>query len=221
MSSEATSIGKVLSDAESTAPDRSVSSSLLSAARGDDPLAWRSLVEQFAPQVYTWARGKGLQPADAEDLCQDVFLAVARRLSSFRRDRAEQSFRLWLWIITQNKICDRFRRAGARDIVGGSQAERILEANALAWEQQENSWCGPSLREAEYELLAAALLQLQATVQTATWEAFWLVTVEEQSPDLVAERLGISRNSVYVARSRVLSRLRTLMAPPSAKRGES
>jgi RNA polymerase sigma-70 factor (ECF subfamily) len=41
-----------------------------------------------------------------------------------------------------------------------------------------------------------------------TWQAFWRVTIDEQTPSQVAADLGMSVGAVYVAKSRVLSRLR-------------
>jgi RNA polymerase sigma-70 factor (ECF subfamily) len=45
-----------------------------------------------------------------------------------------------------------------------------------------------------------------------TVEAFELYAVKQVSPADVAKKLGISRNAVYIAKSRVLGRLRELMA---------
>ncbi len=47
-----------------------------------------------------------------------------------------------------------------------------------------------------------------ANSNSTTWQAFHLTVVEDVDPDVAAQRLGISRNAVYLARSRVLRRLR-------------
>lgn len=196
---------------EEFARERSVNSSLLSAARAHDTDAWSELLERFGRLVYSWGRMKGLQPADADDLCQDVFLSVSRGLGSFRRDQEGQSFRLWLWIITQNKIRDRFRRARAGEVVDGSQALRVIDAYTVN-DEMTNQWCDSCLSESAFEPLSQAVAKLRATMQGNTWDAFWLCTVEGLSPDVVADRLRMTRNSVYVAKSRVVNRLRVLLA---------
>src|SRR2546429_6346288 len=49
--------------------------------------SWRRLADLYGPLVYGWCRGRGLQPADAEDVLQEVFLTVASRIGDFRRER--------------------------------------------------------------------------------------------------------------------------------------
>ena len=86
------------------------SRSLLERVRADDAAAWDRLVNLYAPLVFYWCRGADLQEEDAADVLQEVFLAVATRLSSFHKDRPGDTFRGWLRVITQHKILDLFRR---------------------------------------------------------------------------------------------------------------
>lgn len=58
------------------------------------------------------------------------------------------------------------------------------------------------------EILRRALAILRPRFEKQTWSAFWRTSVDGCSPDDVAEELGVSRWSVYKARSRVLHRLR-------------
>src|ERR1700683_3329399 len=92
----------------------STPSSLLAGLRATDPLAWRRLAELYAPLVFHWCRGQGLQANDAEDVVQEVFLVIHQRICDFRRVTPEASFRGWLWGITRNKLGDWFRRAARR-----------------------------------------------------------------------------------------------------------
>lgn len=99
----------------------SVQSTLLRGVRAQDPEAWQRLVELFAPLVYGWSRGQQLQPADASDVTQDVFRAVANNIDRFRRERPGDSFRGWLWTITRNKVRDLQRAQGKQpQAVGGT-----------------------------------------------------------------------------------------------------
>src|SRR5947209_3268505 len=104
------------------------SSGLLERVKAHDPEAWGWLARLYGPLVYQWCRGKGLQPGDAEDVLQEVFLTVATRVGDFRRDRAGDTFRGWLWTITRNKIGDWIRRHRHQETaVGGTDAQRRME----------------------------------------------------------------------------------------------
>src|SRR5262245_56120301 len=84
----------------------SLATSLLVRVRALDPQAWQHLMALFEPVVHGWCRAAGLQPADAADVQQEVFQAVALNIGKFRRDRPGDSFRGWLWGITRNKLLD-------------------------------------------------------------------------------------------------------------------
>lgn len=55
---------------------------------------------------------------------------------------------------------------------------------------------------------------IRGEFEEKSWQAFWLVTMEDRSADQAAEQLGMTRNAVYIARSRVLRRLRDLLGEP-------
>ena len=59
------------------------------------------------------------------------------------------------------------------------------------------------------ELFRWAADRVMSRVTPTTWQAFWLTSVEEQPAEDVAHTLGLSVGAVYIARSRVLSRLRS------------
>ena len=105
----------------------SLSSSLLTRLQCRDGDAFQRLVELYGPVVYGWCRRRGLQPADAADLGQEVFASVAQRIADFRRDRPSDSFRAWLWGIARHKLLDHWRGRERRPVaVGGSEAQAQL-----------------------------------------------------------------------------------------------
>src|SRR5262245_39471180 len=106
----------------------SPSSSLLLRVRAQDRNAWQKLARLYGPLVYSWCRRAGVGQEDATDIGQEVFLAVAQKIGKFRRDRPGDSFRGWLFGITQNKIRD-YRRRGARrhEVTGGPPDEAPAE----------------------------------------------------------------------------------------------
>src|SRR4051812_30805186 len=93
-----------------------------------DELAWAEFVEIYTPLIHRLARSKGLQEADAADLTQDVFRAVAGAIDRWDPDPALGSFRGWLFRISRNLMVNllasqrRHPRAS-----GDSDVARLLE----------------------------------------------------------------------------------------------
>jgi RNA polymerase sigma-70 factor (ECF subfamily) len=165
--------------------------------------AWRRLVDLYSPVVYAWCLGAGLQPADAADVGQEVFLTVARKLGQFRRDREADSFRGWLYAIARNKVRDWARHRGASGANGDEDLLEQLEA------PQRGPSDPPVSDTQESRLFYRRALDLvQGEFEPRSWQAFWGVVVEGQPPADIAARLGMTANAVYLAKSRVLRRLR-------------
>lgn len=185
---------------------RSVSTSLLDRLKVNSLESWRRLVYLFGPLVYQWCRQSGLQPADANDVGQDTFRAVADGICKFRRSRPEDTFRGWLWKIARNKIVDFHRRQRKEpQAVGGSLAQDRWEDLAAPKTQEIGI---PSHLQTPGSVYHRALDLIRGQFEQHTWRAFWRVVVDGCKPAQVAEELGLSINSVYLAKSRILRRLR-------------
>lgn len=184
-----------------------LSSNLLDAVRLMDPAGWSRLVSTFGPIVYTWCRSSGVPESEAADVVQDVFAAVARGMPEFQRQKESGSFRSWLATITRNKVRDYFRLAAKRqEAVGGTQALEILGQQT---EELESSICPDSIHS---PLVRQVMEQVSAEFETQTWTAFCKTTLDGQPAASVAEELGMSVDSVYQAKSRVLRKLRKYLA---------
>ncbi|HUT95377.1 MAG TPA: sigma-70 family RNA polymerase sigma factor [Thermoguttaceae bacterium] len=190
---------------ETSLERRSVSSHLLATLKTRDPEAWRRLSSLYAPEVYRWCLKKGLRPEDAADVVQEVFRTVAGRIDDFHRKSPRDTFRGWLWTITRNKLGDFFRREQRRAVAeGGTDAYQRL--SQLAADVTEDSEVAPVA--ASCELSHRVLEIIRSEFEEKTWRAFWEVVVEQVSPRGTAAKLGMTTNAVYVAKSRVLRRLR-------------
>jgi RNA polymerase sigma-70 factor (ECF subfamily) len=157
---------------------------------------WERFVELYTPFLYHCARRLGLGSEDAADLVQDVFAMLVRKLPKFIYDR-DRSFRSWLYTVVVNKWRENCRRQ-ARLPVGPLPGELSspVEPDLFA--------------EAEYRqhVMMRALAIMQAQFQPTTWKACWEYAVVGRPADEVAAELGISEGAVYVAKHRVLRRLR-------------
>jgi RNA polymerase sigma-70 factor (ECF subfamily) len=183
------------------------STGLVDGVKGRDPEAWRRLARLYGPLVYQWCRARGLQPSDAEDVTQDVFLTVAVKVGSFRRDRPGDTFRGWLWAITRNKLGHWIRRQRAPDqAAGGTDAQRRIQEAALP-----DGVSGSAIAEGAAGLYKRALELIRAEFEERSWEAFRRLVLEGQRPADVAADLGMTRGAVYVTKSRILRRLREVL----------
>jgi len=197
------------SDPDGRGEPSSISSTLLERVRARRPEAWQRLVDLYGPVVYRWCRQLGVSQADAADVVQDVFAAVAADVSRFRHDRPGDSFGAWLRTITRHRVYDHFRRRQGQPAAdGGTSAyERLLN---LADCEEESATAGSVESEPEKEpRFSRRLLEsVRGEFEHRTWDAFWRIVVEGQSPAEVAAALQMSLPAVYQAKSRVLRRLR-------------
>lgn len=205
------------SSGESTVSLTSIS--LLERARAADQAAWERLVALYSPLVWRWCRRKGLQEADAADVGQEVFRAVAAALSTFRHDPQQGSFRGWLKTITHSKIVDFHRAMRANpDGRGGSDAyEQLLQL-------QQSTPNDDSLSDDLRLLYQRALELIRSEFNEVHWQAFQRTAVDGLKGTEVARELGISPDVVYNARSRIAHRLRDEFAelledPPASEHG--
>jgi RNA polymerase sigma factor (sigma-70 family) len=172
---------------------------------GKDTAAWREFLQLYGPVVYSFARNRGLQDADAADVMQDTMRSVARNASKLIYDPKRGTFRGWLYTIARNKVYN-FLTAGKNKPKGGGDpdnAERLENVADHRDDTEENF-------ELEYQrrLSAKAMENVKNEFQKATWQAFWETAVEGKNPAEVGKALKMSAGAVYVAKSRVLARLR-------------
>jgi RNA polymerase sigma-70 factor (ECF subfamily) len=182
----------------------------LAAARSRDPEGWRRLVADHQSRIYRWCRRAGLGEADAADVAQEVFIAVARKLDDFRRDRPGDSFRKWLRAITTHKIQDHWRACGDDERSRGGTAW-------LLWLQDMADGTDPGSESGQPRLdpddpRLVAVRRVRAEVIQRDWTIFERTVVDEQPPADVADELGVSVNVVYLVKSRVLRRVRACFA---------
>jgi RNA polymerase sigma-70 factor (ECF subfamily) len=185
------------------------SSSLIERVRAQEPNAWSTLCEIYAPLVYGWARKSRLSEHDSEDIVQDVFGNVAQGIQKFQYGGPEDTFRGWLWTITRNSIRRRFNKLATDPAAaeGGTHAMQRI-ADAPDWVSDEAA-DEPELEiSEEAAVLRRALKLVQNDFAEHIWQAFWEFTIEERSAKEVAEQFGMSESGVRQAKFRVLARLR-------------
>jgi len=172
-----------------------------------DRSAWSEFVSLYAPLIYAYGRKQGLQDADAADLAQDVLTSVAKLMPEWSYDSSKGSFRGWLFTIARNRLRN-WATSRARDFDGSgdSGVQRAL-LDVASDHDAEAEW------DAEYarQVFHWAAQQVKAAVSETTWLAFERTAVAGQSGTDVARELGMSVAAVYLARGRVMARLKELV----------
>jgi RNA polymerase sigma-70 factor (ECF subfamily) len=198
--------GKILGRAGPGELPSSTSSGLIERVKAHDPEAWKRLAFLYGPLVYRWCRDRGLRAEDCEDVVQEVFLTVAARVGHFECGRERGPFRGWLWTITRHKLGDWFRRRRKQEqAVGGSTALRDLEAVPADELDATPDAAGV------HELYHRVLDLIRSEFEDRSWQAFWQVVIEGRDPADVAAALDMTRNAVYIAKSRILHRLHEVL----------
>ncbi len=169
----------------------------------DNQRAWEEFVEIYTPLVFGFSRRAGLQEADAADVAQEVMRAVARSMERFEYDPRQGKFRNWLLTVVRSKLHNLLASRQRQPVPWGQSTLHALVEETPA-PQEQSDW------DVEYHrhLFRWAAERIRADFQETTWQAFWRMTVEQQDGQRVARDLGMSLGAVYVAKSRVLARLR-------------
>ena len=179
----------------------STSVSLLRRLRESDAEAdWVRFSKLYAPLVFYWGRGQGLDATDAADLVQDVMAKLVVKLRQFQYDQS-LNFRGWLRTISVNQARDLQRAKAFRTTTGLNDVVAPAQPGVSSvdlFDRQE--YCA--------YLVARGRDLIRAEFEPLTWDACWRYAVDGRSASDVAKELGITANAVRIAKCRVFARLR-------------
>lgn len=168
--------------------------------------AWNEFAGIYEPVILRFIQRHGLQPADAEEISQEVLSRVARSVSKWDGGQQQSSFRGWLYRIARNLTIDFLRKRKAE------RARTVGQADGLSRiPVSEPSASCEFQADYEKQVFHWAAEQLRPTFKPVNWQAFWLSTVEGLPIEEVARRLGLECSAVYAARSRIMGRLAKLI----------
>jgi RNA polymerase sigma-70 factor (ECF subfamily) len=168
---------------------------------------WRQLLDLYQPLLRAWAVRGGVAGADADDLIQEVLLVVFREVGGFER-RGPGAFRAWLRAILARRVRDHFRGRTRRPTAAGGGAAWQLDELESPHSELSRLWD----REHDEHVAAGLLRRIRPDFATGTWQAFVRHVLEGEPADRVAAELALSVNSVLLAKSRILKRLREELA---------
>lgn len=160
--------------------------------------AWIEFINRYGGRIYQWCLQRNLQPADAEDVTQNVLMKIAKALQTFEYD-ASLTFRGWLRTITENAVRDFFRQCERKATVkGGSSILVAIDTSEAPLELVER------LNEAfDLEIFEQALENVQSRISQHRWLAWDLTAREQMKPIEVAAKLKMKIANVYTAKNQV------------------
>lgn len=166
--------------------------------------AWDLFARIYRPIIVRIAMARGLQHADAQDLSQQVLMAVASAIGTWKKRDESSRFRHWLSRVTKNAILNALTRRPKDQAVGGSSFEELLQ-EVVDRDVATTAFLESQLRR---ELYLQAAEMIKAEFHPDSWRAFELSVTGELSIEEVAGQLGKSVGAIYTARSRIMFRLR-------------
>lgn len=175
-----------------------------------DPADWERFHSLYAPLIQFWLRYFPDLRDEAADIVQEVLLIVVQEITRFERHR-DGSFRAWLRAITANKVKSHFKKRNRRPITGmpGGEPGRDLLAELA---DPNSEICQEWDREHDRCLFERACLIVKADFTAQTWEIFSRYALAGERATEVAQSLHVTEATVFLAKSRVLKRLREEIA---------
>lgn len=179
--------------------------SLLIRAQAGEADAWQVLADLYRPLIVGWLNRQGVPPGELDDLSQEVLLSVVKHLAAFQHSGHPGAFRRWLRTIVCSRTADFWRAADARGAApGGSGAAAALQQIADPDSELNRQW------DAEHDryVLDCLLDLVEEEFEPTTVRAFRRLALDGATGAEVAAELRLSVAAVYVAKSRVLQRIR-------------
>src|SRR5208337_3264625 len=171
-----------------------------------DHEAWVDFVIRYDPVIRSTSRRYRLDAESTEELCQRVWIDLARRMRTYRYDPGK-TFRGWLRRLCQSRAIDllRKKKANAVESLDDQPAGSLLEDASAAIEVDESAASERPvlLRQAE-EVQDA----VRRRVSERTWQVFWIIAIEGQSVRETSAAAGISCYAAFAAEKRVGRMLR-------------
>lgn len=169
-------------------------------ANNEDATAWGEFCACYDDLIRGFARRRGLQPTDCDDVLQDVLVKLTRSMPQFRYNPTKGKFRGYLkTVVIRCMIDTSFQKHADRaveDIEAAAEAASMEPDVEEAWEME---WRRYHLRQA----MIAVATEFNAR-DIAAFEAYG---VDGRDVNATADSLGMTADQVYQAKSRILKRV--------------
>jgi RNA polymerase sigma-70 factor (ECF subfamily) len=158
--------------------------------------------------IYRFAKECGLSDIEAEDVLHRVIDEASSGATPGGGTQRAASLSNQLRTLTQCHLAPRMPRSSAAGAVRAGPPRRLAErASALTGQSLAETWD----RDWHRNRLQACLDQVRREVDGGAFRAFELHALDGWSAASTAEFLQMSEGNVYLAKSRVIQRIRELM----------
>lgn len=178
--------------------------SIIEGVRGRGPDRWVEFYAIYKPMLIGYFRKQGLSDGDAQDLVQDVFLKLCKRIHTY--DRKRTRFRTWLFTVARNTLIDQARRHQTQRQAVDGWVTRVLEEAS----DDEDVQRAEFERSHHAQILQYAFEKVRRRSSERVWKCFEMSVIQAKPGAEVAAALEVSANVVYVNSWRVLQNVKDL-----------
>lgn len=183
--------------------DSSVGTNTLLSAKQGEAWARERIYNVYRGRIQFWIQQQGVRGADVDDVHQNVITSILRSLTRFKRQNSSHSLAAWIRHITKCRTQDYYRSLKSNRVTyAGDQIDHFSQPVLPDDSRHPELWSA-KVRD--------AMAIVEAEFEVHNWQAFCRTVFDEATPAEVAKELGISVNVVYLAKSRILKRLRDLL----------
>jgi RNA polymerase sigma-70 factor (ECF subfamily) len=185
------------------------STTLLEAIKDSgDHCAWEAFTNRYRPMIVAFAHRLGINKADSEDIAQETLMAFLKSYREDRYNRKKGHLRSWLFSVAHYNVIDVQRkranecvypdRSNATGFLTGVESPDRLKS---IWDEEWN-----------LAVIQACLEEIAKKVTPQTIEIFKLSVLKEWPVEAIVKHLGVTANTIYIARNRVLKQFREIKA---------
>jgi RNA polymerase sigma-70 factor (ECF subfamily) len=167
---------------------------------------WSCFRDYFYPVIVRFARKLGLSPDDAEDAAQETIIAFLKACRTDKYQRQQGKLSHWVMGVARNIIRNHYRKQSK--ISGAAKSNSAISMPPDIEDEQavQHTW----QTEWRKVLLQRCLIQARKEFDAKTFLAFELYALAGKPAAQVSAELDLSANAVYIAKNRVLTKIRLL-----------
>ncbi len=185
---------------------------LVRLSEGVDPGAWMEFSDRYLQLIKGFGRRYGLQPADCEDAAQEVMLALSKSMGGFTYDPEKGRFRSYLKTVSIRIILGVLsQKRGRQPLRDVDESPEIAFTDPEVEEMWEAEWREYHMRQ--------AMKRIESEFNERDRLCFAEYVVKDRPAVETAEKLGMSLDQVYQAKSRIMKRLALMIAEQVANEG--